>query len=492
MATIDNTTYRIIRRLYSVDGMSQRQIAKHLNISRASVKKYCDGSNLPGIRSEYQIPKSPLRIEIEGTIVKIIEEHKDAPSKQKLNAKIIWQMLVKQGVVIGESTIRKYIQELRVDKPEVFIPLEFEPGEAMEFDWGDVYAFINGVKTNVSIFCAVLPYSYGIFVGVFPDKTGPSFFTGHVMAFEHFGGVPLRCIYDNLKSAVLEGSGKNAITQVKFKVLEAHYAFESVFCNAASGWEKGSVENLVSIVRKIAFTPMPHVENFKELQEHVTQKCEEYCATHKIRGRNRSIKEMLEDEKQHLLPLPVYPLDSSEEIKCNVYHDLTIKLNNVKYSVPKEYVGLSVTAKVSPFHIDIYYQGEFIYRHQKATNQGDHQYVLEHYLTILQEKPRALMNAAPIKSGIMPNELSDFLKLCKCADKNKQLIDLLLVLNSNVSSDNVLWAIKKANQTQCPTYEMALFYLNMQSISSDSKAQDVEIKRVDFNEYDQLLGGDHT
>ncbi|WP_051534051.1 helix-turn-helix domain-containing protein [Desulfitibacter alkalitolerans] len=196
MPTIDTETYKMIRRLYAVEGLSQRQIAKHLKVSRTTIRKYCNGAILPGIRKEYQIEKNPLRLTIEAEIIKIINDNKDAPKKQKLNAKIIWQILTRAGFSIGESTVRKYIQEMRVDKPEVFIPLEFEPGEAAEFDWGDVYAYINKVKTRVSIFCAVLPYSFGIFAAVFPDKTSSSFFTGHVMAFEYFGGVPLRCIYD--------------------------------------------------------------------------------------------------------------------------------------------------------------------------------------------------------------------------------------------------------------------------------------------------------
>ncbi|HAG10858.1 MAG TPA: IS21 family transposase [Desulfotomaculum sp.] len=245
-----------------------------------------------------------MRTAIEHEIVKLINENKDAPVKQELNAKIIWQTLITLGFAIGESTVRKYVQEMRIDKPDIFIPLEFEPGEAMEFDWGDAYALVDKIKTRVSLFCAVLPYSYGIFATVFPDKTSASFFTGHVMAFEYFGGVHLRCIYDNLKSAVLEGSGKDAVKQEKFKKLEAHYAFEGVFCNAASGWKKGSVENLVAIIRSIAFTPMPKVANFMELQEHVIQKCMEYCLNHKIKGRPKSIKDMLEEEKKHLLPLP--------------------------------------------------------------------------------------------------------------------------------------------------------------------------------------------
>jgi len=486
---IDTETYKMIRRLYTVEGLSQRQIAKQLKVSRKTVKKYCEGSSpLPGNRKSYTIEKSSLRQAIEKEIIKIMEAQKDAPSKQKLNAKIIWEMLMKAGFSIGQSTVRKYIRQLLSDKPEIFVPLDFEPGETMEVDWGDVYCYLNNVKTKVSLFCAVLPYSYGIFAAVFPDKTNASFFSGHVMAFEYFGGVPLSCIYDNLKSAVLTGSGKDAIKQERFKKLEAHYAFEGIFCNAASGWEKGGVENLVTIVRQIAFTPMPRVNRFQDLQEHVTHKCVHYCQTHKIKGRPGSIKEMLEEEKKSLLPLPAYPLDPAEEQKGFVYHDLTVRLNNIKYSVPPAYVGQSVTLKISPFHVDIYHNGDLIYRHNKARHQSDHQYIPEHYLEILERKPRAIKNAAPLTKGVLPPELKEFMLLCKQRDRNYQLVNILL-LGRRVDNETLLWAVKQANQTGTPTYDLVCFYLEIQGEDCAQRTVEdsVKVKGIDFEKYDQLL-----
>jgi transposase len=489
LAGIDTDTYRLIRRLYAVEGLSQRQIAKQLGVSRPTVRKYCNGSCLPGMRKEYNVNKSPLRMTIEDEIIRIVNENKDAPKKQKLNAKIIWEMLKKSGYIVGESTIRKYIQELRIDKPEIFIPLEFEPGEAMEFDWGDVYAYIKKLKTRVSVFCAVLPYSYGIFCAVFPDKTSSSFFTGHVMAFEYFQGVAQRCIYDNLKSAVLEGSGKDAVKQEQFKKLEAHYAFEGIFCNAYSGWEKGSVENLVAIIRKIAFTPMPWVDSYEELQEHVTQKCIEYCMNHRIKTRTRTIKDMLEEERKYLLPLPAYPLDPSEEIKTYVYPDLTVRVGKIKYSVPPEYVGMSVTVKVSPFHVDIYCLGKHVWHHKKGMHAADNQYIPEHYLKILLRKPRAIKNAVPINKGVMPDELKDFLKLCKERDKNVQFVNILL-LAKKLDSNTLMWAVKQANITGSPSYDRVCFYLEILKQNIDKteiKADGVKVKPADLKEYDQLI-----
>lgn len=489
MSFIDMNTYSLIRRLHAVEKLSQRQIAKRLHVSRKTIRKYCNGSFLPGIRQEYQIEKNPDRLAIEEKIIKVIEENKGAPSKQALNAKVIWQILLKEGYTHAESTIRKYIQELKLDKPDIFIPLDFEPGDAMEFDWGDVYAYIEKVKTKISIFCAVLPFSYGIFCAVFPNKTNVNFYAGHIMAFEHFNGVPRRCIYDNLKSVVLEGSGINAITQQKFKKLEAHYVFEAVLCTAASGWEKGSVENLVSVARKIAFTPMPSVSSFSELQEHVTHKCLEYCMTHKIKGRARGIKEMLEEEKNYLLPLPIYPLDSAEEVKALVHNDLTVHYINVKYSVPQEYIGLSVTLKIYPFNIDIYHRGSLIYSHKKALHLGEHQYITEHYLDILIQKPRAIKNAAPISKGIMPAELIDFMKLCKDRNRNYELVNILL-LSRKIASENLLWAVKQANITGSPSYDLVCFYLDIQNQSFFDKnpvEDSVKVNTVDLDKYDELI-----
>src|SRR5947207_766578 len=53
------------------------------------------------------------------------------------------------------------------------------------------------------------------------------FLDGHVRAFEHFGAVPRRAAYDNLRAAVtkvLVGSERELA--VRFSALASHYLFE--------------------------------------------------------------------------------------------------------------------------------------------------------------------------------------------------------------------------------------------------------------------------
>lgn len=67
---------------------------------------------------------------------------------------------------------------------------------------------------------------------------------------EYYGGVPHKVIFDNAKIAVKDGFGVHAKSQDYYAALAAHYGFEAIFCNPASGHEKGLVENLVGYIRR--------------------------------------------------------------------------------------------------------------------------------------------------------------------------------------------------------------------------------------------------
>lgn len=486
---IELDLYRRIRRLHN-EGHSQRQIARILSCSRKTVKKYCQGEVPHDTKGAVPKVESPLRQALEKDILAMLQENKILPRKQQRTAKTIWQELKKRGFDVGESTVRRYVHDLTQKHPEAFVPLTFEPGEAMQVDWGDMKAWINGVNTSVSVFVTILPYSYGLYASVFPDKTNACFLAGHVRAFEFFGGVPQRCIYDNLRSAVAGGSGTTAVKQEEFKKLEAHYSFDSDFCNPAAGWEKGGVENAVALIRRIAFTPMPSVRDYAELQQHVDARCLEYIETHKIRYRSASIKTLLAEERQHLNPLPLTPLETAKTVTALVNPDLTVLLGETRYSVPLDYVGEKVTLKVSPFRVTIWHQGKEICTHTKALRKGDHQYLPEHYLELLSRKPRAVMNAAPLKKGVMPQELKNFLKQCRAKDKEQQLLQILL-LGRSVDPDQLLWAVHQANQSGSPNYQLVCFYLKISTPVTEGELQpSITVEHTNLTEYDSLMGGE--
>jgi len=478
--------YRKIRQLYLVEKLSQRSIARLLSVSRKTIRKYCNGAVLPDMRNRPG-REAHLKKAVEKDILRLLEENKTLPKKERLSGTDIWRYLVQEkGIAIGETTVRQYIRELRNRNPEVYLPLEHEPGDSIQFDWGDMTAFIGEIRTPVSVLCAVLPYSGAPCAFVYPDKSALSFLHGHIRVFEYYGGVSRRCIYDNLRTAVKSGSGKEAVKQDEFKRVEAHYGFEAVFCNAYSGWEKGSVENVVAIVRNIAFTPAPHVESYEELQAHVTNRCLAYAQSHTIRGRENSIRHDFEIEKKALLPLPQTAFDPGFTTTALVHPDLTVIHEGIRYSVPYDFAGREVTLRLSPFHLSVYYKGKEIWKHPRVLKKQEDQYVLEHYLDILERKPRAIDQAIPLARGVMPEPCKQFLRLCRERDAKKQLVDILL-LGRQVERSRLLWALEQANNTLNPSLALVRFFLDAHL--SKEPEDVIAVQHKGLSAYDKLIGG---
>jgi len=476
--------YGKIRALH-VNGVSDRQIAKALGVGRRTVRKYRDGAVTPDVRAN-TARKAPLKEAMESEITRMLKENATLPRKQRYSAKDMWNVLVSEhGLAVSEGHVRRTVREIRDAHGDEFIPLEHEMGDCMQIDWlENVTVIMDGVKTIVQVFVCALPYSAAVCAFVYPDKTMLSFLHGHVKAFTWLNGVVRRCVYDNVRTAVLSGSGKNAVTQEEFKRIERHFSFRSEFCNRAAGWEKSNAENGVKITRKNAFVPIPRVKDYDDLQNHVSANLLKYNMTHRIEGRMRKIWDMLLEERASLTPLPLSPFEVDETVHTKVYPDQTVRYDKVCYSVPHGYVGRNVTLRVSPFELKVYCRGDMLYTHKRMRENGPDQYILDHYLEALVRKPRATGQALPITKGVMPDQCRAFLKLCPAADANKQLVDVML-LARDIGEERVLAAMDGAISTGKPTAELVRYYLYGQQMPDDA----FEIMHSDLAEYDKLIIG---
>ncbi|MDR2694859.1 MAG: IS21 family transposase [Deltaproteobacteria bacterium] len=476
--------YGRIRAMH-VNGVSDRKIAAALGVGRRTVRKYRDGAATPDDRA--QTPrKAPLREAAEGEIARMLKENASLPRKQRLSARDMWGELVsKHGIAISEPHARRIIREIRDAGGDEFVPLEHEMGDCAQIDWlEDVTAIVGGVRTAVQVFVCALPYSGAVCAFVYPDRTMLSFLHGHVSAFSWMSGVARRCVYDNLRTAVLSGSGKGAVAQKGFERIAQHYAFVPEFCNREAGWEKSNAENGVKITRNEAFTPIPRAEDYRGLQSHVSASLLKYNMGHRIQGRPRKIWDMFMEEQSSLSPLPLSPFEADETWHAKVHHDQTVRHGKVRYSVPHGYVGKNVTLRVSPFEIKVHFRGELLCSHERQGPNGQNQYVLDHYLENLSRKPRAAGQALPIAKGVMPAECRAFLELCPAADKNRQIVDVML-LARDIGADRVLAALGDAVNTGKPTAELVRYYLYGQRAPDDAFA----VEHSDLADYDRLING---
>ena len=139
--------YGEIRKRY-LAGESQRHIAKTLGISRNTVAKYCEGAAVPWERKTPERVSTILTDETVTFIRSCLEEDKaEGLKKQRHTAKRIYDRLVEEtGFTGGESTVRAKVHELKQLMPSVFLPLLFDPGEALQVDWGEAFVYIKGKR----------------------------------------------------------------------------------------------------------------------------------------------------------------------------------------------------------------------------------------------------------------------------------------------------------------------------------------------------------
>ena len=218
--------YSQIREAY-ISGESQRSIAKRLGVSRPTVKKYCGGAIMPGVRKEYLRSPSVVTPQVENFIRMCLEADKEEGlRKQSHTAKRIYDRLVSEmGFTGSYSIVRRVVHEMKEQyiPAQADMPLEYDPGDAMQIDWGEATIYLRGERKTIQIFCGRLCYSCDIFVMACLNQNAESFLEAQQRMFDHFGGVPRRLIFDNGKVGVKEGFGLHAVAQDYYRMFSAHY-----------------------------------------------------------------------------------------------------------------------------------------------------------------------------------------------------------------------------------------------------------------------------
>lgn len=414
--------YYEIRRRFNA-GESQRHIAKSLGISRNTVKKYCEGNAVPWERKTPERESTILTDETVRFINECLaEDASEGLRKQQHTAKRIFDRLVEEkGFTGGESTVRAKVHEIKETVPKSFVPLQFEPAEAMQVDWGEATVYLSGIRTAINIFCCRLCYSCKPVVFAYHRQNEESFLDAFVRTFNAIGGVPSKVIFDNGKVAVKDGFGKHAKAQSGYTALSAHYSFEALFCNPAEGHEKGLVEGLVGWARRNILVPVPKVKDISELNVLLAKRCLSY-ESHFIKGKPATVGEMFATEKPLLQQLPGYPFETAKSINARVNSFSTVKFRTNNYSVPVIYTGKTVGVKGYPEVIEIYYKGLKIATHTRCFGKNQSIYHLEHYMPLLEERKRAILDAAPVKQNVPPEVLEE---LRKYKGDYSRMIDIL-------------------------------------------------------------------
>ena len=396
MKTVDD--YEKIRRAYFVEKLSIRAIRREQGYSRELIRKAI--ANPAPQAYKLKAPrKAPVIGPYKQRIAELLEESKRLPRKQRYTAHKIYELLRGEGYQGSEGSVHNYVsqQRKRSKKRQAYLPLEFDPGQDAQVDWGEAVVEMGGEQVKVQMFVMRLNYSRVRFAMAFPFQKQEAFFAGHMMAFHFFGGVPRRITYDNLKTAVYKVlEGKNRDEQKAYKTFRSYYLFESNYCTRGQGHEKGGVENDVGYAQRNFMSPLPQVGSYQELNELLWARCQQNVKR-KIRGKDAPVAELWEEERPLLLTLPAadYAACTTHLVKPNPYSQVQYETN--RYSVPVTYRDSQLVLQAYPFRIKVLCNQEVIADHPRCL--GREQDVLEplHYLPLLEQRPGAFEHAIPMR-----------------------------------------------------------------------------------------------
>ena len=385
--------YRDVRLAVVDEGLSHREAARRFGIDRRTVKKMLSYSAPPGYRRSKPAPRPKLAA-FTDVIDAIVAADRDVPRKQRHTAQRIFERLRDEhGFTGGYTIVKEYVRERRLTTREAFVPLYHSPGHA-QADFGEAVVELRGKRQKVHFFCMILPHSDVWFVKAYPRETTEAFLDGHVSAFAFFGGIPRSILYDNTTLAVARilGDGERRRTQA-FSHLQSHYVFRDRFGHPGKGNDKGKVEALVKTARRKFFVPIPRVAELDALNEQLMAGCLARLDT--LEG-GETAAALMADLEALRNPRAV-PFEACEQRAGRVSSTALVRYRLVDYSVPVAYAHREVMIKGFVERVEIICGQEIIARHRRSYERGEAIYDPLHYLALLEKKPGALEQAAPLK-----------------------------------------------------------------------------------------------
>jgi transposase len=361
---IDKDMEANILRYHFVEKWRTGTIATQLGIHHGVVDRVLAQAGLPKIertqRTSMLTPYLPF----------IIETLESYPT---LTAARLYDMAKQRGYPGGPSQFRQRISELRPRKqPEAYLRLKTLPGEQAQVDWGHFgHIQIGQAKRALMAYVMVLSWSRQIFLQFYVNQQTASFLRGQVAAFEAFKGVPKVCLFDNMKTAVLERNGSAIRFHPTLLDLSSHYHFEPRAAAPARGNEKGRVERAIRYIRDNFFAGR-HYSSLDDLNAQANEWCQGTSADRRCpEDTQLTVREAFLQEQSSLLALPDNPFDTREQGVVRAQKTPYVRFDGNDYSVPHQHVQTTLTVNACLKDVRIINATDVIATHPRSFSQGE-------------------------------------------------------------------------------------------------------------------------
>ena len=344
-------------------GRSVRGIARELGIARNTVRRYLHAPEAmrPGPRRRRSSKLDVYVAYVERRLGEGLE-----------NCVVLHRELRERGYDGGYSILKAYVSPRRRREPRATMRFETEPGEQAQVDWGSFnYLGADGRRHRLWAFVMVLGWSRALYVEFVRRADVASFMQCHVNAFDYFGGVPRRCLYDNAKVVVL---GRDADGRPEWNRrmldLSLRIGFELRVCQPYRAQTKGKVESGVKYVRGNLWPSIRFTDD-ADLNRQSLEWCDS-VANRRVHGTTgRRPWEMLAEERVHLGELPersaLAPYLRDDR---RVAHDGYVHWEGSRYGVPWRWAGATVQVGQRSGTVEIWAGDQRLAVHPRAEHPG--------------------------------------------------------------------------------------------------------------------------
>jgi len=262
---------------------------------------------------------------------------------QGLSAQRIFQDLsYENGFTASYSSVKRFVRRLGTSTPLPFRRMEPEPGVEAQVDFGTAAWIIEqGKKRRSHVLRITLSRSRKSYSEPVFRQTTENFIRGIENAFRHFGGVTKTLVIDNLKAAVKKTDWFDPDLNPKVLVFAKHYGFVILPTKPYTPRHKGKVESGIKYVKNNALKGRTFSSLAEEKQ--FLADWETRVADTRIHGTTKKqVRQMFEEERAALQPLPATSFPFYHEGRRKVHRDGHVEVERSYYSVPPEYLGRKV------------------------------------------------------------------------------------------------------------------------------------------------------
>jgi transposase len=438
-----------IRRLHEIEGLTGRAIARRLHCCTKTVSK---ALAMPAPPQFAAGPSESILDPYRARIDALVAKYPDLSAVR-----------VTEEISRGENgyrgsvyPVRRYLHRMRPARGRVYQEVIYQPGEAMQVDWGDAGRLVIGQTVRrVSVFVAVLCYSRLCYIEFSLSQRKADFYRAVVHALSFFQGSPRKIIFDNLKAAVLSGSGRYARLHPEFLALCGHFYMEPIACAARDPESKGIVEGGVRYVKRSALAGRSEeLVTWEDYRRLAPQWRDEVANTRLHAATKERPIDRFPKERPALRSLPAIPFDTDEILPVVVTPHARVHYDGNRYSVPPALVRKPVTLRANVDEVRILDQGQEVARHERCYEKGQLRIHPDHRLAALKMRRRRQVDQREEEFDALGPVAREFhLKLLSMPVKPTVHLRRLLGLVRLYGRKEVLAAVSQALQYQ--TYDAA-------------------------------------